>query len=275
MTLEIIKHRLAGPNVRHVTTNNTSGHSITPKFIVMHHTARLDYEAVVEHFQTPSSKDSAHLVIDTDGATTQVVPFDVKAWHAGASYWSGYSDVNSVSIGIELINYGQTPHLVNGLVEPRRRGEFDPKKVGNPDEWLYAAHPLEPGQMQYWQKYTKAQFDVLDELIPLLVETYKIREIVGHEDVAVPKGRKVDPGPAFPLAHYKAYADHGNGGGAGKYVVVTSTLNVRGGPGTQYEIIAELERGASVKVLTIDGNWALIQDPKGRGYIHTGFIQKV
>jgi AmpD protein len=45
---------------------------------------------------------SAHLLIERDGATTQFVPFDRRAWHAGASEFEGRPGCNDFSIGIEL-----------------------------------------------------------------------------------------------------------------------------------------------------------------------------
>jgi AmpD protein len=45
---------------------------------------------------------SAHLFIERDGAITQFVPFDARAWHAGASSFEGVANCNDYSIGIEL-----------------------------------------------------------------------------------------------------------------------------------------------------------------------------
>ncbi len=47
-------------------------------------------------------KVSAHLFIDRHGCVTQFVPFDRKAWHAGASCFEGRENCNEFSIGIEL-----------------------------------------------------------------------------------------------------------------------------------------------------------------------------
>ena len=115
--------------------------------------------------------------------------FNVKGWHCGASYWQGHSDLNDVSIGIENVNYGPTPFFRDGLVHPRKPGEFDPHKHGKPELWHKAAHPLEPGREQWWQLFTKEQFEVLDIITPLIVETYKIRQVLGHEEIATPRGR--------------------------------------------------------------------------------------
>lgn len=45
---------------------------------------------------------SAHLLIERSGALTQFVPFDRRAWHAGASEFEGRTRCNDFSIGIEL-----------------------------------------------------------------------------------------------------------------------------------------------------------------------------
>lgn len=45
---------------------------------------------------------SAHLCIFRDGSTTQYVPFNRRAWHAGVSTWRGRERCNDFSIGIEL-----------------------------------------------------------------------------------------------------------------------------------------------------------------------------
>ena len=45
---------------------------------------------------------SAHALIDRDGAVTQYVPFDRRAWHAGRSEYCGRTACNDFSIGIEL-----------------------------------------------------------------------------------------------------------------------------------------------------------------------------
>lgn len=45
---------------------------------------------------------SAHLLISRRGRITQFVPFDRRAWHAGASSWAGRPRCNDFAIGIEL-----------------------------------------------------------------------------------------------------------------------------------------------------------------------------
>lgn len=273
---EINNDILSGPGVSHVRSPNTTGGGITPKFLIMHFTAITSASATVQHLCNPATKVSAHLVLDRDGSITQLLPFNTKGWHCGPSLWRGHSDLNNVSVGIEIVNYGPTPFMRDGLVHPRRPGEFNPEVEGQPSKWHHAAHPLEPGRMQYWQLFTSSQFDALDALTPLLVQTYKIREIAGHEEIAIPTGRKTDPGPAFPLDFYKQFADYGSTGSAGTYTVIVDDLNVRGGPGVKFAILTKLNKGDAVKVLTSGGEtgWALVEVDRSRGYVNTGFLKK-
>ena len=125
--------------------------------IVLHDTAGESAESALRWFEDPRSRVSAHLVIDRDGTITQCVPFDRRAWHAGAGVLHGEGDVNGYSIGIELVDRSDDP-------------------------------------------YPEAQLARLAEVTAELVRTYRIplNRIVGHQHIAMPAGRKVDPGRDFP-----------------------------------------------------------------------------
>lgn len=53
---------------------------------------------------------SAHVLIRRDGSLVQFVPFQLRAWHAGASSWRGRERCNDFSIGIELEGADTTPY---------------------------------------------------------------------------------------------------------------------------------------------------------------------
>jgi len=53
---------------------------------------------------------SAHLLVERDGAVTQFVPFNRRAWHAGVSCYQGRSACNDFSIGIELEGCDDIPY---------------------------------------------------------------------------------------------------------------------------------------------------------------------
>jgi len=53
---------------------------------------------------------SAHVLIRRDGELVQYVPFDRRAWHAGASCFEGRERCNDFSIGIELEGCDELPY---------------------------------------------------------------------------------------------------------------------------------------------------------------------
>ena len=77
-----------------------------PDMILLHYTGMRDGEAALARLCAPASKVSAHYVVFEDGRIVQCVPEQRRAWHAGVSSWAGESDINSRSIGIEIVNPG-------------------------------------------------------------------------------------------------------------------------------------------------------------------------
>ncbi|MEO8143579.1 MAG: N-acetylmuramoyl-L-alanine amidase [Betaproteobacteria bacterium] len=80
-----------------------------PAFVVIHHTSSDTSARAVRILTDPSSKVSAHYVIEREGGLVQLVDERARAWHAGDSWWSGSADLNSSSVGIELVNNGEEP----------------------------------------------------------------------------------------------------------------------------------------------------------------------
>ena len=76
--------------------------------IVLHYTV-LDCAEALARLCDPVAEVSAHYLIDRDGTVLSLVPESARAWHAGAGAWGGAGDVNSRSIGIELVNSGAEP----------------------------------------------------------------------------------------------------------------------------------------------------------------------
>jgi N-acetylmuramoyl-L-alanine amidase len=59
--------------------------------------------------QNSEGRVSAHYLIADNGKLYQLVADNQRAWHAGAGSWQGITDINSISIGIELDNNGSEP----------------------------------------------------------------------------------------------------------------------------------------------------------------------
>ena len=83
--------------------------ALRPSLIVLHFTAMKTAQAVIERLCDPAFEVSAHYVISNLGELTQLVPEEMRAWHAGAGRWHGQDDINSRSIGVELDNAGTHP----------------------------------------------------------------------------------------------------------------------------------------------------------------------
>ena len=78
-------------------------------YVILHHTSSTTLERALATLSNPNTQVSSHYLIDRDGRVIQLVDENQRAWHAGESYWGGHSDMNSASIGIELVNNGKEP----------------------------------------------------------------------------------------------------------------------------------------------------------------------
>lgn len=77
-----------------------------PDMVLLHYTGMPTGEAALERLTTAASRVSAHYVVFENGRIVQCVPEALRAWHAGVSFWAGETDINSRSIGIEIVNPG-------------------------------------------------------------------------------------------------------------------------------------------------------------------------
>ncbi|MCT1530625.1 MULTISPECIES: N-acetylmuramoyl-L-alanine amidase [Sphingobacterium] len=80
-----------------------------PSFVMIHHTSQANLAQTIRTFQLPHTKVSSHYVIGRDGRVVQMLNDYLRGWHAGRGKWGSITDMNSVSIGIELDNNGKEP----------------------------------------------------------------------------------------------------------------------------------------------------------------------
>ncbi|HML11177.1 MAG TPA: N-acetylmuramoyl-L-alanine amidase [Stellaceae bacterium] len=132
----------------------------TPRIdmLVLHYTGMQSADAALDRLCDPTARVSAHYVIEEDGAIWRLVPEERRAWHAGVSSWLGETTLNTVSIGIEIVNPGH--------------------------EWGYRPFP-------------EVQMEVVEALCRDIMERRRIpaHRVVGHSDIA--PTRKSDPGELF------------------------------------------------------------------------------
>jgi N-acetylmuramoyl-L-alanine amidase len=99
-----------------------------PNFVIIHHTAQTACDTTLKTFTLPRTQVSAHYVICKDGTINHMLNDYLRAWHAGNSKWGNVTDVNSVSIGIELDNNGFEPFTdaqINSLLQVLKKLKKD------------------------------------------------------------------------------------------------------------------------------------------------------
>lgn len=130
-----------------------------PSLLILHYTGMQTAREAIARLCDPAAEVSAHYVIDEDGSVIHLVADKHRAWHAGKSCWRGEADINSHSIGIELVN---------------------------------------PGHEFGYREFPATQITALDELSQKLMRKHGIvpANVLGHSDVA--PARKTDPGELFP-----------------------------------------------------------------------------
>lgn len=191
--MSIDEHKFDG--VSYLQTPNISRGRIAPEIIVIHYSASGSTEGTVRELTDPTSRKSAHLVIGRDGQVIQIAPFNARTWHCGESSYNGRRHANGFGIGIELVNWGPLREK-NGVFK-----SWAGTKV--PAEQAEEGVHLVTGERRYWQRYTPEQIEKCLEVCTDLVKHYGLRDIVGHEDVS--PGRKLDPGPLFPLSDFREF----------------------------------------------------------------------
>lgn len=247
--MDISNHRLKNDGTQYRETPNKGG-LIEPQYLVFHFTSGRSAQSSIDWLCNPAAKASAHIVLARDGSITQLAPFNVKTWHAGKSSWNGLSGLNAYSIGIEIDNAGRLTK-VGSKYRAWFQGEYPE------DEVIHARHKHEQ-DMSYWHVYTEEQITLALELAGILVKTYGLKDILGHDDIA--PTRKSDPGPAFPLTNIKAKVLGRSEEESDVYEVVTESLNIRRGPGVEYETVSSpLPQGTRVNELETNSRWSLVE----------------
>lgn len=269
--MKIVKQRLKGASQKESPNH---GGTLNPDTVVIHYTAGPSAESAIRTMSDPAKKVSAHLVVDYNGSVTQLVPFDTIAWHAGKSSHLGRSGLNHYAIGIEIVNAGKLLKSGNAYVS-----WFGRKYAA--EDVVYAVHRNETTPA-YWHAYTEKQISTVEEICNLLVKEYDIQYILGHEEIS--PGRKIDPGPAFPLDKMRnrvldlnprdddsAIEDDGI---LGQGLVTAPKLNIRSGPAGSWEKIAKpLDRNQVVKILEKKDGWYRVST-EIEGWVSADYIRE-
>ncbi|MFN3212644.1 MAG: N-acetylmuramoyl-L-alanine amidase [Henriciella sp.] len=192
---------------------NDRKHSVD--MLVFHYTGMQTGQQALDRMCDPEAEVSAHYMIWEDGRIAQLVGENKRAWHAGVSSWKGETDLNSRSIGIEIVNGGH--------------------------DWPLPGDVLPP--------YPQAQIDALIRLTHGILDRWDIPQtrILGHSDIA--PARKIDPGEHFPWAQLARYGIGlwpasltDAGAGSGRARVTGPQLIGRGlGPGDDKKAVMRMQ----------------------------------
>jgi N-acetylmuramoyl-L-alanine amidase len=234
------------------------------EIIVMHYTAGYTASSAVNTFKLKSAQSSAHFVVEVDGGITQMVSTADIAWHAGRSLYHGRQRVNSFSIGIEIVNPGYHFKAADGGFLNWERKPVSSAKLAPFPGMVEAQDPWVGSAKTYWPIYPEAQLKAIEQLTKALLKAYpSIDDIVGHRDVDTVRRLKVDPGPAFPMRRFRMLLDRRDepetAPGLAEFLIKspTGTLNVRGGPGTNFDTLSwgPIDNGQKVQRLEARGEW--------------------
>jgi N-acetylmuramoyl-L-alanine amidase len=187
--------------------------------LMIHYTGMQSARAAIDRLCDPAARVSSHYVVDEDGSVVSLVPENLRAWHAGVSFWRGRRTLNDVSIGIEIVNPGH--------------------------EWGY-------------RPFRAAQIDAVTTLCHAILARHDIpaRNIVAHSDVA--PDRKQDPGELFPwqdlaeagVGVWPAVADTGTGPGDWAAVTVRTALETIG-----YDVADGSDGGLATVLRAFQRHW--------------------
>jgi N-acetylmuramoyl-L-alanine amidase len=172
--------------------------AMPPRYIVLHNTAGGSVDGTLSHLKSVGL--SYHVLVDRAGKAVQCAPFNRAAGHAGKSNWRGRENLNGFSLGVSAANWGQLSPQPGGQFFNRGKNGAVITSVLSADKVVVARHQNGGGEFG-WEKYPEAQIATMLEVCKALVAEFpSIVDIVGHDDIAV--GRKVDPGPAFPMHRF-------------------------------------------------------------------------
>lgn len=164
-------------DIEQLSTENCSARK--PQMVVVHYTAGNDLSSQSWLTDAEKSCVSAHYLVKSDASIAQIVSDKKRAWHSGKGSWRGFVDLNSLSLGVEIVGWGYEGDHVPGSVD---RSPCVSIK----------------GSDQSWFPFPEEQFQSIAKLLVDFKERWQIKPsfFIGHSDLA--PGRKVDPGPLFP-----------------------------------------------------------------------------
>src|SRR6478735_2003874 len=164
-----------------------------PNFVVIHHTAQNSCEQTLNTFTQTRTAVSAHYVICKDGTVHHMLNDLLRAHHAGVSKWGNATDLNSMSIGIEIDNNGFEPFTepqVNSLLQllDRLKKAYNiptANFIGHAD--IAPGRKVDPNRYFPWQKLAENGFgfwyDTVGIQVPANFDAMQALRVIGYDIV--------------------------------------------------------------------------------------------
>jgi len=162
-----------------------------PNFVILHHTAQNSCEQTLKTFTTIKSQVSAHYLICKDGTVHHMLNDYLRAWQAGVSKWGNATDINSLSIGIEIDNNGFEPFTesqINSLLQlldQIKRAYNIPTAnfIGHAD--IAPGRKVDPNRYFPWQKLAENGYgfwyDTACVQVPANFDAMQALRIIGYD----------------------------------------------------------------------------------------------
>ena len=162
-----------------------------PNFVILHHTAQNSCGQTLATFTTAKSAVSAHYLICKDGTVHHMLNDYLRAWQAGVSKWGNTTDINSVSIGIEIDNNGFesfTDEQISSLLlllDRLKRAYNIPAAnfLGHAD--IAPGRKVDPNRYFPWQKLAENGFglwyDTTGVQVPPDFDAFAALRIIGYD----------------------------------------------------------------------------------------------
>lgn len=164
-----------------------------PNFVILHHTAQNSCEETLATFTTVKSQVSAHYVICKDGTVHHMLNDYFRAWQAGIGKWGNATDINSLSIGIEIDNNGFEPFTepqINSLLlllDRLKKAYNIPAAnfIGHAD--IAPGRKVDPNKYFPWQKLAEGGFglwyDTTGIQLPANFDAMQALRVIGYDIV--------------------------------------------------------------------------------------------
>lgn len=136
-----------------------------PNYVIIHYTANNSCEETLQEFTTTGGREaSAHYVICKDGTVHHMLNDLLRSHHAGESKWGNNTDLNSSSVGIEIVNNGDQPFTdeqINSLMIllDRLKNAYkipDANFLGHGD--IAPTRKIDPGSKFSWKELSEKGF---------------------------------------------------------------------------------------------------------------------